>query len=121
MEVKTVGVYGAGLMGRGIAQVALEGGYDVVLYNHRTPNPGEGRGRDQKWALRKKVAKGKITQEQADGWLGHLKATIELEDLKDVDIVFEAMVDEHGAEEEAFAKWPPSSSPRRFCLPTPPL
>ncbi|MBQ9933718.1 MAG: 3-hydroxybutyryl-CoA dehydrogenase, partial [Ruminiclostridium sp.] len=33
MEVKIVGVYGAGSMGRGIAQVALEGGYDVVLYN----------------------------------------------------------------------------------------
>ena len=42
MEVKTVGVYGAGLMGRGIAQVALEGGYDVVLYNHRTPTLEKG-------------------------------------------------------------------------------
>ena len=42
MEVKTVGVYGAGFMGRGIAQVALEGGYDVVLYNHRTPTLEKG-------------------------------------------------------------------------------
>ena len=42
MEVKIVGVYGAGSMGRGIAQVALEGGYDVVLYNHRTPTLEKG-------------------------------------------------------------------------------
>ena len=65
MEVKTVGVYGAGFMGRGIAQVALEGGYDVVLYNHRTPTLEKGVAGIQK-NFAKKVAKGKITQEQAD-------------------------------------------------------
>ena len=106
MEVKTVGVYGAGLMGRGIAQVALEGGYDVVLYNHRTPTLEKGVAGIKK-DFEKKVAKGKITQEQADGWLGHLKATIELEDLKDVDIVFEAMVENMALKKEAFAKMAP--------------
>ena len=106
MEVKTVGVYGAGLMGRGIAQVALEGGYDVVLYNHRTPTLEKGVAGIKK-GFEKKVAKGKITQEQADGWLGHLKATIELEDLKDVDIVFEAMVENMALKKEAFAKMAP--------------
>ena len=75
MEVKTVGVYGAGFMGRGIAQVALEGGYDVVLYNHRTPTLEKGVAGIQK-NFAKKVAKGKITQEQADQWLGRMKATM---------------------------------------------
>ena len=110
MEVKTVGVYGAGLMGRGIAQVALEGGYDVVLYNHRTPTLEKGVAGIKK-GFEKKVAKGKIAQEQADGWLGHLKATIELEDLKDVDIVFEAMVENMALKKEAFAKMAPIIKP----------
>ena len=102
MEVKTVGVYGAGFMGRGIAQVALEGGYDVVLYNHRTPTLEKGVAGIQK-NFAKKVAKGKITQEQADQWLGRMKATTTLEDLKDVDIVFEAMVENMELKKEAFA------------------
>ena len=110
MEVKTVGVYGAGLMGRGIAQVALEGGYDVVLYNHRTPTLEKGVA-DIKKNFEKKVAKGKITQEQADTWLGRLKATIELEDLKDVDIVFEAMVENMELKKDAFAKMAPIIQP----------
>ena len=57
------------------------------------------------------MAKGKITQEQADGWLGHLKATIELEDLMDVDIVFEAMVENMALKKEAFAKMAPIIKP----------
>ena len=110
MEVKTVGVYGAGFMGRGIAQVALEGGYDVVLYNHRTPTLEKGVAGIQK-NFAKKVAKGKITQEQADQWLGRMKATTTLEDLKDVDIVFEAMVENMELKKEAFAKMAPVIQP----------
>ena len=103
MEVKTVGVYGAGSMGRGIAQVALEGGYDVVLYNHRTPTLEKGVAGINK-NFDKKIAKGKIDEAKKAEWLSHLKATTTLEDLADVDIVFEAMVENMDLKKDAFEK-----------------
>ena len=103
MEVKTVGIYGAGSMGRGIAQVALEGGYDVVLYNHRTPTLEKGVAGINK-NFDKKIAKGKIDEAQKAEWLSHLKATTTLEDLADVDIVFEAMVENMELKKDAFEK-----------------
>ena len=110
MEVKIVGVYGAGTMGRGIAQVALQGGYDVVLYNHRTPTLEKGVASIKK-NFEKKIAKGKLTQEQADAWLGKLTATTDLNDLKDVDIVFEAMVEDMDLKKDAFSKLAPVVNP----------
>ena len=110
MEVKTVGVYGAGLMGRGIAQVALEGGYDVVLYNHRTPTLEKGVAGIQK-GFDKKIAKGKITEEKKAEMLGRLKATTDLNDLANVDIVFEAMVEDMELKKDAFAKLAPIVKP----------
>lgn len=110
MEVKTVGVYGAGLMGRGIAQVALEGGYDVVLYNHRTPTLEKGVVGIQK-GFDKKIAKGKITEEKKAEMLGRLKATTDLNDLANVDIVFEAMIEDMELKKDAFAKLAPIVKP----------
>lgn len=110
MEVKTVGVYGAGLMGRGIAQVALEGGYDMVLYNHRTPTLEKGVAGIQK-GFDKKIAKGKITEEKKAEMLGRLKATTDLNDLANVDIVFEAMVEDMELKKDAFAKLAPIVKP----------
>ena len=110
MEVKTVGVYGAGLMGRGIAQVALEGGYDVVLYNHRTPTLEKGVAGIQK-GFDKKIAKGKITEEKKAEMLGRLKATTDLNDLANVDIVFEAMIEAMELKKDAFAKLAPIVKP----------
>lgn len=110
MEVKTVGVYGAGLMGRGIAQVALEGGYDVVLYNHRTPTLEKGVAGIQK-GFDKKIAKGKITEEKKAEILGRLKATTDLNDLANVDIVFEAMIEDMELKKDAFAKLAPIVKP----------
>ena len=110
MEVKTVGVYGAGLMGRGIAQVALEGGYDVVLYNHRTPTLEKGVAGIQK-GFDKKIAKGKITEEKKAEMLGRLKATTDLNDLANVDIVFEAMTEDMELKKDAFAKLAPIVKP----------
>lgn len=110
MEVKTVGVYGAGLMGRGIAQVALEGGYDVVLYNHRTPTLEKGVAGIQK-GFDKKIAKGKITEEKKAEMLGRLKATTDLNDLANVDIVFEAIIEDMELKKDAFAKLAPIVKP----------
>lgn len=110
MEVKTVGVYGAGLMGRGIAQVALEGGYDVVLYNHRTPTLEKGVAGIQK-GFDKKIAKGKITEEKKAEMLGRLKATTDLNDLANVDIIFEAMIEDMELKKDAFAKLAPIVKP----------
>ena len=103
MEVKIVGIYGAGSMGRGIAQVALEGGYDVVLYNHRTPTLEKGVAGINK-NFDKKIAKGKIDEAQKAEWLSHLTATTNLEDLANVDIVFEAMVENMDLKKDAFEK-----------------
>ena len=103
MEVKIVGVYGAGSMGRGIAQVALEGGYDVVLYNHRTPTLEKGVASINK-NFDKKIAKGKIDEAKKAEWRTHLKATTNLEDLANVDIVFEAMVENMDLKKDAFEK-----------------
>lgn len=103
MEVKVVGVYGAGSMGRGIAQVALQGGYDVVLYNHRTPTLEKGVASIKK-NFEKGVAKGRMTQEQTDAWLGKLTATTDINALKDVDIVFEAMIENMDMKKDAFVK-----------------
>ena len=118
MEVKTVGVYGAGLMGRGIAQVALEGGYDVVLYNHRTPTLEKGVAGIQK-GFDKKIAKGKITEEKKAEMLGRLKATTDLNDLANVDIVFEAMVEDMELKKDAFAKLAPIVKPEAIFVSTP--
>ena len=103
-------MYGAGLMGRGIAQVALEGGYDVVLYNHRTPTLEKGVAGIQK-GFDKKIAKGKITEEKKAEMLGRLKATTDLNDLANVDIVFEAMVEDMELKKDAFAKLAPIVKP----------
>lgn len=110
MEVKVVGVYGAGNMGRGIAQVALQGGYDVVLYNHRTPTLEKGVAAIQK-NFDKSIAKGKMTQEQADAMMGKLTATTDLQALANVDIVFEAMIEDMAAKKAAFELMAPVIKP----------
>lgn len=110
MEVKKIGVYGAGNMGRGIAQVALQGGFDVVLYNHRTPTLEKGVAAIKK-NFERSIAKGKMTQEQADAMLAKLNATTTLEDLADVDMVFEAMIEKMDAKKAAFEAMAPVIKP----------
>lgn len=89
-EIKRVGVVGAGLMGHGIAQVAAEAGYDVVLRDVEQRFVDAGLAGIQK-QLSKTVEKGKATQEDADAVLSRITATTELEALADRDIVVEAI------------------------------
>ena len=65
-QIEKVGVLGAGLMGHGIAQVAAQSGYEVVLREVDEATLEKGIGKIEK-QLARAVEKEKATQEQADG------------------------------------------------------
>jgi 3-hydroxybutyryl-CoA dehydrogenase len=90
MEIKTVGVVGAGTMGNGIAQVFAVAGFDVKLRDVGEAQIERGMGSIRK-SLAKLVEKGKISQEESDRTLGRITTTIELGDLAGCDLVVEAI------------------------------
>jgi 3-hydroxybutyryl-CoA dehydrogenase len=90
--IKRVGVLGAGLMGHGIAQVAAQAGYAVVLREVDEATLGKGIGKIEK-QLAKAVEKGKSTQEEADAVRGRIAGTVHYRDLADCDLVIEAITE----------------------------
>ncbi len=101
MAIKRVGVLGCGLMGSGIAQIAAQSGYDTIVRETDDRFIEKGFGRI-KGMLAKGVEKGKVTQADMDATMGRLKGTTKLEDLKDCDIVIEAIIENLDAKREAF-------------------
>ena len=93
MDIKVIGVLGAGSMGNGIAQVAAQAGYQVVMRDIEDRFVENGLKAIEKF-LAKSVEKGKMTEEQKKGILGKIKGTTRIEDLKDVDFVIEAVFED---------------------------
>jgi 3-hydroxybutyryl-CoA dehydrogenase len=94
-----VGVVGLGAMGSGIAQLCVEAGIDTVG-REVTSDLGE-KARDRiAHFLTRKVEKGQIESFDID----RLTLTTELADLKDCDVVIEAIVEELGPKRELFAE-----------------
>jgi 3-hydroxybutyryl-CoA dehydrogenase len=101
MDIKKVGVVGCGLMGSGIAQVCAEAGYDVVVREVNDDLLRKGLGKIDGF-LAKGVEKGKVTAERKQEVMGRLRGTTAVEDLKDRDIVIEAVVENLAAKHELF-------------------
>lgn len=89
MSITTIGIIGAGQMGRGIAQVAAQAGYQVVLQDIKAAALDMAL-EHIKAGLEKMVAKGKLDANGRDGTLSRLKTTTELTDFADADVVIEA-------------------------------
>jgi len=92
-DIKTIGVLGGGVMGQGISQSAILAGYPVIcreltdeLAAKTKENILNGR-----FGINGAIQRGKLTQEQADKAIALLKVTSKVEDLKDVDILIEAI------------------------------
>jgi 3-hydroxybutyryl-CoA dehydrogenase len=100
MAIKTVGVLGCGLMGAGIAQVSAAAGYKTIVREVEDGFLKKGIGRIEKF-LAGGVEKGKVTVEEKDRTLGNLSGTTKLEELKDCDLVIEAIIE--NVEEKARA------------------
>jgi 3-hydroxybutyryl-CoA dehydrogenase len=92
MEIKKVGVIGAGAMGNGIAQMAAQIGCEVVLRDIKEEYVERGMKNIDRF-LSKSVEKGKLEAAQKDAILGRIKGTTEMSDLKDVDFVIEAVIE----------------------------
>jgi 3-hydroxybutyryl-CoA dehydrogenase len=101
MAIRSVGVVGCGLMGSGIAQVCAEAGHPVVVREVSEDLLKKGLGRIESF-LAKGVEKGKVTAGRKAEVLGRLKGTTKVEDLRDCDIVIEAVVENLEAKREMF-------------------
>ena len=89
MEIKTIGVVGAGQMGNGIAQVASQAGFRVVMGDIADSFVQKGLSTISK-NLDRMVEKGKISIQKKDETVGRIKGTVQLGDMADVDFVVEA-------------------------------
>jgi len=92
MTIKTVGVLGCGLMGAGIAQVSAAAGYRTIVREVDQALLDKGLGRVRKF-LDDGVAKGKVTADARDTTLGNLTGTTSVDELKDCDLVIEAIIE----------------------------
>jgi 3-hydroxybutyryl-CoA dehydrogenase len=92
MEIRKVGVLGCGLMGSGIAQVTATAGFDVAVLEVEQKFIDKGFAGIEK-SLAKFAEKGTITAQQKDETRGRLKGTTNIQDLRDCDLVIEAIIE----------------------------
>jgi 3-hydroxybutyryl-CoA dehydrogenase len=103
MGIQKVGVVGCGLMGSGIAQVAAAAGFQTVVREVSPEIVEKGlKGIDKN--LARLAEKGTITGAVRDEIRGRLKGTTIVEDLKDCDLVIEAIIEQLPAKRELFGK-----------------
>ena len=91
-KIEQVGVLGAGLMGHGIAQVAAQSGYEVVLREVDLKTLEKGIAKIEK-QLARAVEKGKSSQQDADAVRGRINPTTSYDDLASCDLVIEAITE----------------------------
>jgi 3-hydroxybutyryl-CoA dehydrogenase len=101
MEIKTVGVIGAGTMGNGIAHVFARSGYQVVLVEAEQGALDRGLATIAK-NLEREAAKGKITAEAREAALKHIQPVLERSKLAGCDFVIEAAFEKFEVKQEIF-------------------
>ncbi|MDN5347059.1 MAG: 3-hydroxybutyryl-CoA dehydrogenase [Clostridia bacterium] len=101
MEIRTVGVVGAGTMGRGIAHVAARSGFKVRLYD-LTPEILNNSMANLKALLEKSISKGRLTKEAADDILERIEPSSDFNTLSESDFVIEAAVENIDVKKDIF-------------------
>ncbi len=103
MEIREVGVCGAGLMGNGIAQTCAAAGFNVVLMEVADAPLQRGMQTIAK-SLDKFVEKQKLTPEERDRTFARIRATTNVNDLENCDLVMEAIVENVDAKTHSFKR-----------------
>lgn len=105
-EIGSIGVIGGGVMGAGIAQALAVGGCTVTVrdLNEQLIEKARSTIVDGRYGLKRGVERGKTTQADADAALACLSFTTSLDDLKDADLVVEAVPEDLELKKKVFAE-----------------
>lgn len=103
MEIKKVMIVGMGVMGSGIAQVCAQSGFDTYAYDISKGACQKGLKMIEK-ALDKRVEKGKLSSDGKQSIMGRLKVVEKLEEVKDADLVIEAVFEQFEIKKEVFVQ-----------------
>jgi len=101
MSIQTIGVIGAGQMGNGIAHVAAQGGFSVLMQDISEVFVAKGLATIDK-NLQRGVDKGKFSTEEKSAVLARIKTTTRLGDLAQCDLVIEAAPEKWQIKKEIF-------------------
>ncbi len=104
--VKKLGILGAGMMGAGIAYVSAQAGMEVVLLDTDQANAEKGRDYSVK-LVAKGVERGKVSKEKGDALLARIMPTTNYDDLKDADLIIEAVFESRAIKAEVTKKAEP--------------
>ncbi len=101
MDIKKIAVIGAGTMGGGIAQVAAQSGYGIILADTKEEYARAGFEKIKE-RLEKRVGEGKLESKEKDRTLSNIKITASLEDCRDSELIIEAVVEKEDAKKQIF-------------------
>ncbi len=102
-SIRTIGIVGAGAMGRGIAQIAAQAGYAVLLFDLNAEAVAAAR-ENLREIWNKLSAKGKVAPDLALASLERVRACADLQALSQTDLVIEAVVERLEVKRELFQK-----------------
>ena len=103
MALHTIGIVGTGTMGRGIAQVSAQAGYEVVFQNRRQASVDRALAQIQK-SLTRLASKGKIADADVSEALGRIRGVVPLEELKGCERVIECVPEDLDLKREILEK-----------------
>jgi 3-hydroxybutyryl-CoA dehydrogenase len=96
-----IGVVGLGAMGSGIAQLAIEAGFDTVGRELELARAEDARGKIEHF-LTRKVEKGTLAQDERDAAVARLSLTADLADFADCDVVIEAAFEDLAVKQDLY-------------------
>ena len=111
MDIRNVGVIGAGQMGNGIAHVFALAGYDVLLNDINAEALGQALATVGK-NLDRQVARGKISAEAKAAAMGRIKTTMQIAELGPLDLIIEAATEKEEVKNKIFASLAPYLAPQ---------
>jgi len=102
VSIEKIGVLGCGLMGAGIAQVCAQSGFETIVREIDQKFIDKGFGIIEK-NVKRSVEKGKISEQDKDDMWKRLKGTLELDDLKECDLIIEVVIENLELKNEMFS------------------